>query len=86
MYHTNFMVGGFMYGIFETKVREIMAAFAKKGYYPIFIVGTVMLYGIFLPGKVIHTRSKLNYPILFGKDELNPLEVKKMDRIPNLNS
>lgn len=63
MYHTNFMVGGFMYGIFETRVREFMAAFAKKGYYPIFIVGTVMLYGIFLPGNFSDVGYMFMYPI-----------------------
>ena len=42
--------------------------------------------GIFLPGVVKHTISKLNYPIIFGENELNPSKVAKLKSIPNLNS
>tara|TARA_B110000285_G_scaffold227125_1_gene287909 strand:- start:203 stop:691 length:489 start_codon:yes stop_codon:yes gene_type:complete len=40
-----------------------MAAFGKTGMYPIFIVGTVMLYGIFLPGNYSDVGYMYMYPI-----------------------
>ena len=63
MYHTNFMVGGQMFGIFENRIREFMKAFGKTPLYPIFIVGTVMLYGLFLPGNHSDVGYMFMYPL-----------------------
>lgn len=63
MYHTNFMVGGFMYGIFEKRIREFMAAMAKTVFFPIFIIGCTMIYGIFLPGNHSDVGIIFSYPI-----------------------
>ena len=41
---------------------------------------------IYLPGKVMHTKSKLYYPVIFGENELKPSRVAKMQSVPNLNS
>lgn len=63
MYHTNFMVGGFMFGIFEKRIREFMTVFARTALFPIFIVGGVMFYGICLPGNHSDVGYMFMYPI-----------------------
>lgn len=62
MYHTNFMVGGIMYGMFEKRIKDFMKVFAKTAFFPIFIVGGVMLYGIFLPGNHSDVGYVFMYP------------------------
>jgi len=52
-----------MYGIFEKRIREFMAAMAKTVFFPIFIIGCTMIYGIFLPGNHSDVGIIFSYPI-----------------------
>lgn len=50
-YHTVFISGGVMYGIWQDKMKASMRALQKTAFWPVFIVGGVMLFGIFQPGN-----------------------------------